>query len=107
MSLSGIYHTLPPSDIKEEPLWGTEGCVWKGCQALEEKGEEAESIEAHKQSRPGRVWASPVAAKAVFTGQKGPGPDPLPHFSAQAWARTAWEGVVWGPVLQVLTGGTI
>lgn len=53
MALSGIYHTLSPSDIKEEPLWGTEGCVWQGCQALKEKGEEAESTEAHKPCRLG------------------------------------------------------
>lgn len=54
-----------------------------------------------------RVWASPVPARAAFTGQKGPGPAPLPLYSVQSWARTAWEGVVWAPVLQVLTGGTI
>lgn len=32
--------------------------------------------EAHKPCRPGRVWASPVPARAAFTGQKGLGPDP-------------------------------
>ena len=54
--LSGIYHTLLPSDIKEEPLWGTEGCVWKRCQALEEEGEEAESTERGSQAM--QTWQS-------------------------------------------------
>lgn len=32
---------------------------------------------------------------------------PLLPYSAQSWARAAWEGVVWAMVLQVLAGGTI